>query len=147
MSITKIRPIADRKGISLELNLDGGLPHARIDAEKIGQVVEILLDNALKFTPEGGSLSVGAYIRSGKTSENYSGNEKGLIEVSVTDSGCGIPEEGIKYIFDKFKKYHGKGTGLGLYIARQIINAHGGEIWVKSKKEKGSAFFFTVPVY
>jgi two-component system, NtrC family, sensor histidine kinase GlrK len=147
MSISKIRPIAERKGISLELNLDGSLPHARIDAEKIGQVVEILLDNALKFTPGGGRLSVGAYIKAGKTSENFSGKEKGLIEVSVTDTGCGIPEESIKYIFDKFKKYHGKGTGLGLYIARQIISAHGGEIWVKSKKEKGSVFFFTVPVF
>jgi two-component system, NtrC family, sensor histidine kinase GlrK len=147
MSISKIRPVAERKGISLELNLDGTLPHARIDAEKIGQVLEILLDNALKFTPEGGRLSVGAYLKAGKTSENFSGKEKGLIEVSVTDTGCGIPEDNIKNIFDKFKKYHGKGTGLGLYIARQIISAHGGDIWVKSEKEKGSAFFFTVPVF
>jgi len=147
MNISKIRPVAERKGISLELNLDGSLPHARIDAEKIGQVLEILLDNALKFTPEGGRLSVGAYIKSGKTSGHLSDKEKWFIEVSVTDTGCGIPADSIQNIFDKFKKYHGKGTGLGLYIARQIISAHGGDIWVKSEKEKGSAFFFTVPVF
>jgi two-component system sensor histidine kinase GlrK len=147
MNMSKIRPVAERKGISLELRLDGSLPHARIDAEKIGQVLEILLDNALKFTPEGGKLSVGAYIKSGKISGHLSDKEKGFIEVSVTDTGCGIPADSIQNIFDKFKKYHGKGTGLGLYIARQIISAHGGEIWVKSEKEKGSAFFFTMPVF
>ncbi len=147
MNISKIRPVAERKGISIDLNHDGSLPHARIDTEKIGQVLEILLDNALKFTREGGRLSVGAKMQARRTPEPSPGKEKGFIEVSVKDTGCGIPEDSIKNIFDKFKKFHGKGTGLGLYIARQIISAHGGEIWVKSEKEKGSAFFFTVPVF
>jgi two-component system, NtrC family, sensor histidine kinase GlrK len=148
MIVSKLRPVAERKGISIELNLNTGLPHAYIDSEKIGQVVEILMDNALKFTQEGGRLSIRAYARAEeKAPDHLSGKDTGLIEVSVKDTGCGIPEDGIKNIFDKFKKYHGKGTGLGLYIARQIISAHGGTIWVQSEKEKGSAFFFTVPVY
>lgn len=147
MSVSKIRPIAERKGISLEVKLEGSLPHAGIDAEKIGQVLDNLLDNALKFTPEEGKVSIGASLKYRKTSEGCSNKEKGLIEVSVSDTGCGIPEENIQDIFDKFKKLHGKGTGLGLYIARQIVSAHGGDIWVKSEEKKGSTFSFIVPVY
>lgn len=147
MSVSKIRPIAERKGISLEVKLDGSLPHAGIDSEKIGQVLDNLLDNALKFTPGGGKVSIGASLQDRKSSEGFSNKEKGLIEVSVSDTGCGIPEENIQDIFDKFKKLHGKGTGLGLYIARQIVSAHGGDIWVKSEEKKGSTFSFTVPVY
>ena len=147
MSASKVRPIAESKGISLELDLDGNMPHACIDEENIGQVLDNLLDNALKFTPEGGKVSIGASLKDVKTSELFSDKEKGFIEVTISDTGCGIPEENIQDVFDKFKKFHGKGTGLGLYIARQIVSAHGGDIWVKSEKEKGSTFFFTVPVF
>jgi two-component system sensor histidine kinase GlrK len=147
MSVLKIRPVAERKGISLEVNLDDRLPYAIIDAEKISQVIDNLLDNALKFTPEGGKVSIGASHKDGKMSEHFSNEEKGIIEVSVSDTGCGIPEANIQDIFDKFKKLYGKGTGLGLYIARQIVSAHGGDIWVKSEKDKGSTFCFTVPVF
>ncbi len=147
MSASKIRPIAERKGITLEVNLAGSLPHAGIDGEKIGQALDNLLDNALKFTPEGGKVTIGASLKDGKTSEHFSNKEKRFIEVSVSDTGCGIPEENIQDIFDKFKKLHGKGTGLGLYIARQIVNAHGGDIWVKSEQKKGSVFSFTLPVF
>jgi two-component system sensor histidine kinase GlrK len=146
MSASKIRPIAERKGIALEVNLHGNLPHVSMDSEKIGQVLDNLLDNALKFTPENGRVSIGASLKSKETSERFSNKEKRFIEVSVSDTGCGIPEENIQDIFDKFKKLHETGTGLGLYIARQIVNAHGGNIWVKSEQKKGSAFFFTLPV-
>jgi two-component system sensor histidine kinase VicK len=129
------------------VNLDQSLPHINIDSEKIDQVIDILLDNALKFTPGGGKLSLGASINYGKKSKGSSDKEKGVIEVSVSDTGCGIPKENIQDIFNKFKKLHGKGTGLGLYIARQIISAHGGDIWVISGKGKGSAFYFTLPVF
>jgi two-component system, NtrC family, sensor histidine kinase GlrK len=147
INVSKIRPIAERKGISLVVNLDQSLPHINIDSEKIDQVIDILLDNALKFTPGGGKLSLGASINYGKKSKGSSDKEKGVIEVSVSDTGCGIPKENIQDIFNKFKKLHGKGTGLGLYIARQIISAHGGDIWVISGKGKGSAFYFTLPVF
>lgn len=147
MNISKIKPIAERKGIAVQVNLDGSLPHAYIDAEKIGQVIDILLDNALKFTSRGGRLSIGAVLTDRIISSGPLKKTKKFIEVSVSDTGCGIPEQNIQDIFNKFKKLSGKGTGLGLYIARQIISAHGGDIWVKSEKGKGSAFFFTVPVF
>lgn len=146
-SASKIRPIAKRKGINLEVNLDGSLPHASIDSEKIGQVLDNLLANALKFTPEGGKVMIGISLKDGKISKRFSSKKKSFIEVSVSDTGCGIPEENIQDVFDKFKKLHGKGTGLGLYIARQIVNAHGGDIWVKSEQKRGSTFSFTVPVF
>jgi two-component system, NtrC family, sensor histidine kinase GlrK len=147
VSVLKIGPIAERKQIIVETYFDGSPLYANIDAEKIGTVLDNLLDNALKFTPEGGKLLISAYIRDGKTLERLSDKETKVIEVSISDNGCGIPEDNIHDIFDKFKKLNGKGTGLGLHIARQIILAHGGEIWVKSEVKKGSTFYFTVPVF
>jgi len=149
-SALKIRTIAERKGINLEVDLDSSLPPANIDGGRIGQVLDNLLENALKFTPEGGRVLVAASLKDGKGSGSFHNHSKGksFIEVSVSDTGCGIPRESSVEIFDKFKKLHsnGQGTGLGLYIARRIVNAHGGDIWVKSEQGKGSAFFFTLPV-
>jgi len=145
MSVSKIRPIAERKRISFEANLAGNLPHAAIDTEKIGQVLDNLLDNALKFTPAKGKVSISAVFKDRERSKHPGNEQKGFIEVSVSDTGCGIPKEHIQDVFEKFKKLHEKGTGLGLYIARQIVSAHGGRIWVKSEEKMGSTFFFTVP--
>jgi len=147
MGVSKIKPIAERKGVTLAVNFEKNLPHVRIDDEKIGLVLDNLFDNALKFTPEGGKVSIGASLKDRSTAAQYSDEEKAFVEVTVSDTGCGIPEENKQIIFEKFKKLHGKGTGLGLYIARQIVSAHGGDIWVKSGKQKGSTFSFTVPVY
>jgi two-component system sensor histidine kinase GlrK len=144
---SKLGPIVERKRIVLKISFDSRLPYAKIDPEKIGTVLDNLLDNALKFTPEGGRLSIGAAFKDTSGPEGASNKEKRLIEVFVSDTGCGIPEENIQDIFDKFKKLNGKGTGLGLHIAKQIIGAHGGEIWVKSEIRKGSTFFFTVPAF
>ena len=144
MSVSKIRPIAERKRISLNMDVAQSLPYAAIDTEKISQVLDNLLDNALKFTPEEGKVLIRAALRDRKPSGDQ---EKGFIEVSVSDTGCGIPAENIQDIFDKFKKLHAKGTGLGLYIASQIVRAHGGDIWVKSGEKTGTTFFFTVPVF
>ncbi|MBN1625555.1 MAG: HAMP domain-containing protein [Deltaproteobacteria bacterium] len=147
MHASKIMPIAERKGVSLTADIDEDLPHVNIDAEKTGDVIDILLDNSLKFTPAGGKITIRAVHKISQKSGDSAGKIKGVIEVSVSDTGCGIPEENLKDIFNKFKKLNGKGTGLGLYIARQIISAQGGEICVKSGKGKGSAFFFTLPVF
>jgi len=146
MSVSKVRPIAERKRISLEVKLDGNLPHARMDAEKMGEVLDNLLGNALKFTPERGKVLIGASVRDGKRQERSSDKNR-FIEVSISDTGPGIPAESARYIFEKFKKLHKKGTGLGLHIARLIVTAHGGDIWVKSGREKGSTFYFTVPLF
>ena len=142
--ITKIRPIAIRKRISLEENIASNSLYAAIDADKIGQVFDNILGNALKFTPENGKISISVRRRQGNGERYSEDSSKEVIEVSISDTGPGIPEKNIHDIFDKFKKLHEGGTGLGLYIARQIINAHGGDIWVESNGKTGSTFFFTV---
>ena len=146
IGVSKIRPIAVRKQISLEADIADDLLYAVIDAEKIGQVFENILGNALKFTPENGRISIGATLRPTDMEERPGSNIKEVIEVYVSDTGPGIPEENIHDIFEKFMKLHENGTGLGLYIAKQIINAHGGDIWVESNGKTGSTFYFTVPV-
>jgi len=139
-NILRFSPIAGRKNIEMVLDLPEDLPVVSMDMEKIGEVVENLLGNALKFTPEGGRIVVsGRY---------HPGDEN--LEVSVSDNGPGIPAEGLKEVFEKFKRVEDKkgavrGTGLGLAIAKHIIDAHGGRIWVKSRLGEGSTFFFSLP--
>lgn len=145
MSVSKIKPIAESREISLEINTDSNLPHAFIDEEKIAAVLDNLIDNALKFTTAKGRVSIGASLKDEKKSKHFQDKKTMFIEVYVSDTGPGIPEQSIKGIFDKYKKLHEKGSGLGLHIARQIVKAHGGEIWVKSQQGEGSTFFFTVP--
>ena len=142
IAVSKIQPIVIRKKIAVEVNVASEALYAVMEPDKMGQVFDNLLGNALKFTPEKGKISIGAIHRKGYPG----GNKKEIIEVSVSDTGPGIPVENINDIFDKYKKLHEKGTGLGLYIAKQIINAHGGDIWVESNGKTGSTFFFTVPV-
>jgi len=140
--ILKVAPIALRKKISLELKPPPDIPSVRIDEERIGQVVQNLIGNALKFTREGDFIVI-------KISP--SNTDKGFVEVSVSDTGCGIQEDNLDLIFDKFKQIDSgietaRGTGLGLSIAKHIITAHGGKIWAESEPGKGSSFFFTLPV-
>jgi two-component system sensor histidine kinase GlrK len=141
-TVSRFAPIALRNKISLDLRLPHELSMIKMDEDRIRQVIENLLGNALKFTSEGGRVIVSATLqRNGKT----------YVEVSVADTGCGISKGDLKKIFDKFKRTDtGRemacGTGLGLSIAKHIIAAHGGEIWVESELGKGSTFFFTLPV-
>jgi signal transduction histidine kinase len=105
--------------------------------------MENLIGNALKYTPEDGRV----VIRAGLTN----GDGRYWIEVSVSDTGCGISLENQEKIFDKFKRIdNGKatvrGTGLGLSICRHIISAHGGKIWAQSEPGKGSTFYISLPV-
>lgn len=146
ISLLKIKPIAERNQIRLDVNIPENLPKAFMDADKIGLVLDNLLNNALKFTPPGGEIIMGAVVKKGVAGGGFSGMKKAFITVSVSDTGCGISKENMTVVFDKFKTLHDEGTGLGLYIAKQIIIAHGGDIWVSSKEKKGSTFFFTVPV-
>jgi len=140
--ILKLAPIAQRKKISLELVPPPQLPEVRMDAERISQLLENLVGNALKYTNEKGSVIVKAALK----------NDNGqAVEVSVSDTGLGIRGENLEYIFNKFKRIENgkdtvRGTGLGLSIAKYIVAAHGGKIWVESTPGKGSSFFFTLPV-
>jgi len=141
-SLLKLAPIAQRKNIDLELKPPPDLPSPKIDVERISQLMENLIGNALKFSSEGGKVVLSVYVR------NYG---RQFIEVAVADTGCGIPKENLERIFDKFKRIDrgrdtARGTGLGLSIAKHIIADHGGKIWAQSKLGKGSTFFFTLPV-
>ena len=138
-NILKIQPVVDKKNITVTNRIPCDLFHAKVDIEKIGLVIGNLLGNAVKFTPEGGELTVSAYYSKG--------GKKKFIEIAVSDTGCGIDDNDMKHVFSKFMKFKGKGTGLGLSIAKNIVNAHGGEIWAKSKPGKGSSFYFTVPAF
>ncbi len=135
-------PISLKKNITVELKLPPKLPAVRMDEDKIRHVMENLLGNALKFTSEGGNVVISAAPRE---------NQKACVEVSVSDTGPGIAQADMKDIFDKFKRTRAGtqmtgGTGLGLSIAKYVVTAHGGKIWVESELEKGSTFFFTLPV-
>ncbi|MEW6570536.1 MAG: ATP-binding protein [Nitrospirota bacterium] len=135
--VTELEPISEAKSIRLEAHIEKGLPRVKIDNDRILQVLRNLVVNAIKFTPRDGIVKVSAR----PTTQG--------VEVSVSDTGIGIPEEDLASIFDKFRQAgkspnQMKGTGLGLAIAKHIINAHGGEIWVKSRQGQGSTFTFAL---
>ena len=136
----EMMPILAPRGQTLEIGVEEGLPLVRADRAKIRQVLLNLLSNAMKFTPDGGKLKVEA-VRNGSR-----------VQVSVSDNGIGINKEDQEKVFEEFCQLESplsedkSGTGLGLTIARQIIDRHGGRIWVESEYGKGSCFNFTLPV-
>ena len=130
------RSLADKKGIRLEAVLPTELPTVAADHDRILQVFSNLIDNAIKFTPEGGRVTVRA--------------ERGEHEVifSVSDTGPGIPQEQLAHLFEPFwqaKRARRAGAGLGLAIARGIVEAHGGWIGVESEVGRGTTVSFSVP--
>lgn len=140
-SVQRFSPIAERKNIALQMQIPSDLPRFRMDAEKIEVVLENLLSNALKFTSEGGLITVAARHLT----------DTNRIEVAVSDTGRGIPESGLKEVFEKFRRVDDgkgavRGTGLGLAIVKHIINAHGGHVWAQSESGKGSIFTFLLPL-
>ena len=137
----RLKPQAERAQLELILDLPGALPSVLADADRIHQIVTNLLHNAIKFTPQGGTITLQAY-------HDAATNE---VVFSVHDTGVGIPREDLDRIFERFYKSDRArtrsrgGTGLGLAISRHIVQVHNGRIWVKSKEQKGSSFYFTLP--
>ncbi|CAN5724555.1 hypothetical protein BH23GEM8_BH23GEM8_08280 [soil metagenome] len=128
---------AGAEKIALRLDLDDPLPQASVDAHRFQQVLSNLLGNALKFTPDGGSIVVRAQCY-----------DSGSVMVSVIDSGPGLPAEQLPHIFSQFwqgERSDRRGIGLGLAIAKGLVEAHGGEIWVESEPGNGCRFHFTIP--
>jgi signal transduction histidine kinase len=130
-------PQALDKKILLSLNLERSIPQIPADANRIKQVMVNLLDNAIKYNREGGQVDV-----------TLSCNQV-RVQVSVSDTGRGIPAKDLAVVFDKF--YRGlndeeRGAGLGLSIARKIVQAHGGDIWVQSEVGNGTTFTFSLPL-
>jgi PAS domain S-box-containing protein len=130
---------AKTKNIKLAIMDAKAMPPLYIDPDRISQVLRNLIANSLKFTPENGRITVG--IKDGEKEA----------EISVSDTGIGISSKNVLGLFDKFSQYDRdykpgeQGTGLGLPIAKEIIEMHGGRIWVESEYGKGSTFAFALP--
>ncbi|BAY63865.1 GAF sensor signal transduction histidine kinase [Calothrix brevissima NIES-22] len=141
LSRMRTRPTIE-KPPEITTNIAENLPLVKADGDWLVEVIAKLIDNAFKFTPSHGDITISA-LR----------NEKQMVEVTVADTGRGIEPNRLEIVFDRFYQEEGAlrrstgGTGLGLAICRQIVNGWGGEIWATSKgKDKGSQFHFTVPI-
>lgn len=129
---------AERSGLSLEIECNQSTPNVRADFSRMEQVLVNLLHNSIKFTPEGGTITISCFENEDK------------VVISVADTGEGISAEDFPRIFERFYKADqarsGGGTGLGLAIAKHLIEAHGGEIWAESTEGRGSTFNFSLPI-
>ncbi len=140
-AVRRLEPQFGEKGVALHVALDDRLPRVMVDRDRMLQVLTNLLGNALHYTPRGGEVTVRAY---------RAGSEVAIV---VSDTGMGIPPEHLPHIFqrfyrvDKSRSRMGGGTGIGLTIAKHLVEAHGGRIWAESPgKGQGSTFTFTLPV-
>jgi signal transduction histidine kinase len=136
-ALETFRPLASAKGISLESEMPERTLPVAFDHDRIFQVLTNIMANAIKFTPRGGKVR----IRAGRMKDD--------VRFSVTDTGPGIPENLLEAVFERFWQAGEdvrRGLGLGLYIAKSIVEAHGGRIWAESRIGEGSTFHFTLPV-
>jgi signal transduction histidine kinase len=131
--------LAERKGIRLSWEVPADLPMVYVDRARISQVILNIVNNAIKYTPPGGRITIRAQ------------DEKDHVLVSVHDTGIGIAKKDLENIFSGFYhagyklSYEYKGAGLGLALSKGIIESHGGRIWAESEVGKGSTFYFTLP--
>lgn len=137
--VTKmLRLVVEHKSLRLRTNRASDLPYIDADRQRVLQVLWNLVGNAIKFTPARGTITLGVTA------------EPGEVRFSVADTGPGIPEKNLAQLFDRFwqsRKDDGyQGLGLGLSIAKAIVEAHGGRIWVSSAPSAGTTFFFTLPL-
>lgn len=138
--VDRFRRQAERHNLALVVKLPDDLPPVMSDANRAQQVVGNLVHNAIKFTPDGGTITIQAELDKSEP----------VVVFSVRDTGTGISISELSRIFERFYKADrarsSGGTGLGLAIAKHLTQAHGGRIWAKSKPGKGSTFFFTLPI-
>jgi signal transduction histidine kinase len=139
-AVTSWRPQVATKEISLSLDLPDNLPLVKIDRQRVNQVLHNLMENAVAHTPKGSTITVAA------------AKQGDWVEISVSDTGEGIPAEDLPNIFERFYRVDRSraratgGSGLGLTIAKRLVEAHGGEIKAQSELGKGSRFSFTLPI-
>jgi sigma-B regulation protein RsbU (phosphoserine phosphatase) len=142
--VAMMQPLAQQQQVRLEGKIDSALPFVHADPDRILEVLVNLVDNAIKFTPSGGSVVVNASQVEG---------DKEFAYISVADTGRGIGAESLPLIFERLYQEnnsvdHGHtGLGLGLYITKELVNLHKGKIWVASQAGEGSTFSFTLPFY
>jgi signal transduction histidine kinase len=138
--VLKFKPFAEASNVKIEVEAESPLPKVFGDRLWLEQVIENLLDNAIRYIKDKGEVKIKIYKQGKK------------IYFSVQDNGVGIPKEEQKYIFQKFfraqnvLKYQTEGSGLGLHITKRILELMGGKIWFKSKEGKGSTFYFSLPI-
>lgn len=138
-TVVEVEPLAQAKRIRLKNGITDALPLLRMDPEKIHQALRNLIGNAIKFTPEGGCVTIEAQTNNT------------AIHVRIKDTGPGIPHSDLERIFEKYQQVMrtdsgpARGTGLGLAIVKHIMQAHGGRVWAESTLDKGSVFTFTLP--
>jgi signal transduction histidine kinase len=137
----KFTPQSQRAGVEIKVETVGALPTISADGDRLAQVFTNLVDNALKFTPRGGSISMKVSVVNDE------------IKVTVSDTGAGIPTEALTHIFDRFYQADPSrgggekhGAGLGLAIAREIVQAHDGRISVRSRLGEGTSFEVFLPL-
>ena len=141
LTIKGMKDKAEKRGVTVHAVLDKSLPRVQADTQKLSWVLGQLLDNGIKFTPAGGRVVIRAEHESDK-----------LITISVTDTGIGIPPDRVSEIFESFHQLdsaatrHYGGTGLGLLLVRQIVEAHGSMLEVKSDEGRGTTVKFPLLV-
>jgi signal transduction histidine kinase len=144
----RFQPQAAQKEVTLSLRIEPDLPQVMVDTDRITQVMNNLLSNALRYIPDCGTISIQA---------NRAAENPAEVRVSITDTGPGIPKDDLPWVFDRFYRADKSrartsgGTGLGLAIVKQLVEAHGGRVWAESPvfrdpgREYGTLIAFTLP--
>jgi two-component system phosphate regulon sensor histidine kinase PhoR len=147
-TVALIKPMAGKKNHALTTRMDDDLPPVLGDEDRLVQVLTNLLDNAVKYTPPNGAITVAAHALRARTAD---GSPAGIVELSVTDTGVGIPEADRPRVFERFYRVDKArsrelgGTGLGLAIVKHIVEGHGGQVWVEGNEPTGSRFVVRLP--
>jgi signal transduction histidine kinase len=135
---------AEAVRVTLTAEVASPLPAVHVDADRVGQVLTNLVDNALRYTPADGRVVVRAYT-------DIEDGARPAVVFAVADTGSGIAPDELPYVFDRFyrpdksRSRASGGSGLGLAIVKQLVEAHGGRVWVTSRPERGTTFLFTMP--
>ena len=143
-AVSMLQGTAQAKRIGLEAGLDVRIPLVYADSNRVLQVLTNLIDNAIKFTPPDGSVMVKAFLMEA---------DPNFVHISIADTGRGINPEAKAMIFERLYQDPNsiddsrKGLGLGLYISKELVRLHGGQIWVESQLSHGSTFTFTLPLF
>jgi PAS domain S-box-containing protein len=143
-ALNTLQVTAGAKGVTVSTNVAPHLPHAHADQTRLRQILIILLDNAIKFTPGGGAVNIQAQLLQ---------QDPRFLLVEVSDTGCGISPEITERLFERLYQASEsiqasrKGLGLGLYICKELVTRQGGRIWARRRTETGSTFSFTLPAF
>ncbi|MDQ6795458.1 MAG: HAMP domain-containing histidine kinase [Chloroflexota bacterium] len=136
------RPAAEAAGVTLTASVDEGVPLLDVDPVRTHEVLTNLVANALRYTPTGGRVTIAGALETGQKA-----GQGARARLAVTDTGPGMAPEVLAHVFERFwKSPDSRGTGLGLAIARNLVEAHGGQIGADSRPGKGTTVWFTLPV-